>query len=221
MQIKNWINNLLDYIWPKFCLSCQTEGALLCQKCLDSIPLQSIDYQAWPTSNFTFQRCYVCLDYHWPLTQKLIKTFKYKYFNQLDQDLVYILAKFAKQLSLSSQTIITNPSLHHRRKQKRGFDQTELLARGLAKVLQLPYYPLLIRKKFTKAQAELNRKQRLDNIKGAFTINPKLNLDNIDKKQTILIIDDVVTTGSTLEQAAITLSEAGFYNIICLVLAKN
>lgn len=55
MTWKKLINNWLDYIWPKFCLSCKQEGDLLCLKCLDSIPLQSIDYQAWPINNFAFK----------------------------------------------------------------------------------------------------------------------------------------------------------------------
>lgn len=220
-SLKIFIETLLDYIWPKFCLACQKEGALLCNKCLTTIPLLDLDYRPWPVNNFYFKNCYVCLDYHLPITQKLIKNFKYKYFSQLDNYLVDILARFAQQLNLPADTIITNPSLHTRRRQQRGFDQTQLLALGLANRLRLKYYSLLTRQKPTKAQAKLDKIQRLDNIIDAFKLNPKVDLANISPKQTILIIDDVATTGSTLNEAAKTLNKAGFYNIICLVLAKN
>ncbi len=221
MTWKKLINNWLDYIWPKFCLSCQQEGDLLCPKCLNSIPLQNSDHEAWPINDFIFKKCYVCLDYSLPLTQKLIKTFKYKYFRNLDIYLIKILAKQAQNLNLSSDTIITNPSLHFKRRQQRGFDQTKLLALGLAKELKLEYYPLLIRQKNTKKQAKLAKNERLNNIIDAFKINNKINLANISKKRTIIIIDDVATTGATLNEAAKTLQNAGFSNIICLVLAKN
>ncbi len=221
MTWKNLINNWLDYVWPKFCLACHKEGELLCSKCLATIPLLNLDYQAWTINNFIFKKCYVCLDYGLPLTQKLIKTFKYKYFSNLENYLTDILVAFAKQLNLTPDTIITNPSLHYRRRSQRGFDQTQLLAQGLATKLGLQYYPLLIRQKSTKAQAKLAKTERLHNIVDAFKINDKIDLASISKKSTIIIIDDVATTGATLNEAAKTLQKAGFSNIICLVLAKN
>lgn len=221
VTIKKLVNNLLDYIWPRFCLSCQREGELLCHSCLDSIPLQTISYQAWPENNFAFQHCYVCLDYSLPIVQSLIKNFKYKYFSQLDIYLVKILADFAQQLKLPADTIVTNPSLHPRRLRTRGFDQTLILATGLSKTLNLTYLELLHRHKATKAQAKLTKNERLQNLNQAFSQNPKLDWSQINKNRPILIIDDVATTGSTLNAASQCLQKAGFSQIICLVLAKN
>ncbi len=217
---KLW-NNLLDYIWPQFCLGCEQEGSLLCQNCLDNIPLLPVDYKAWPEgkNNFVFSNCYVCLDYHQKLTQNLIKNFKYQYLKILQIPLTHILAKKIKQLNLENNLVITNVPLHHKKRKKRGFDQTEVLAKNLSLKINAPYQSLLTRHKNTKAQAKLERADRLNNLQEAFAVK---EIDqNLVQNKTIILIDDVATTGTTLNEAAKTLLNLAPKEIIALVLAKN
>jgi ComF family protein len=98
---------------------------------------------------------------------------------------------------------------------QRGFDQTELLARGLAKKLNLPYQKTLKRRRYTKTQAQLSKTDRQKNLHQAFAALRQAQDKNI------LLIDDVATTGSTLHQAALALKKSGAANITCLVIAKN
>ncbi len=217
---KLW-NNLLDYVWPQFCLGCEKEGSLLCQTCLDNIQLLQVDYQAWPENknDFVFSHCYVCLDYHQALTQNLIKNFKYQYLKILQEPLTQIFVKKIEQLNLSKDFVITNIPLHHKKRKKRGFDQTEVLAKNLSLKINAPYYPLLTRQKNTKPQAQLERTERLQNLQNAFTL--KQIDQNPVKNKTIILIDDVATTGTTLNEAAKALLILAPKEIIALVLAKN
>jgi competence protein ComFC len=212
---------LLDFIWPQFCLGCGCEGALCCAKCFQKLKILPLNPLPWPIENkFFFQACYVCLDYKNILIKKLIKSFKYKYLENISNLLADILYQQAKNLNLPAGAIVCNIPLHKKRKLQRGFDQTELLAKKLALKLNLTYQPLLTRIKNTKSQADLDKKSRELNMTGAFALNKKTaNFDSSTK--TILLIDDLTTTGATLNQAARALKDNGWPEIICLVIAKN
>jgi competence protein ComFC len=149
------------------------------------------------------------------LVQKLIKQYKYSYLENLSTVLVNILEKQSRRLALTKNTIISNVPLHKQKYKQRGFDQTELLAKQLARQLNLNYSPLLTRVKATKTQAKLPKQQRQKNVDGVFEAL------NTGTGKTILLIDDITTTGSTLNQAAKALKQANYGKIVCLVLAKN
>ncbi|PIR06842.1 MAG: hypothetical protein COV55_01930 [Candidatus Komeilibacteria bacterium CG11_big_fil_rev_8_21_14_0_20_36_20] len=221
-MIKKIFSNLLDYIWPQFCLGCHQEGSLCCDACAQNLKLLPLQPTPWTNpSYFYFQRCYVCLSYEDPLIEKLIKNFKYHYLENLSQVLITILQKQIQKIDLHPNTIIVNVPLHPRKKRQRGFDQTEILAKGLAKKLNLTYYPLLQRIKTTKTQAQLTKEQRQKNVAGVFKINKKIPQQLQHQQPEIILIDDVATTGATLNQAAKVLKKAGFEQITCAVLAKN
>lgn len=219
-DFKKIINWFLDFIWPQFCLGCHTEGRLICGFCLDDILLKENTQITWPDkSDFYFSECHAACDYQNPLVQKLLKNFKYGYLENLADCLTDILERQARRLGLPQNTIITNIALHDKKRKQRGFDQTAVLAKILARRLNLQYAPLLKRLKYTQTQAKLNKQARQKNVKDAFIFNKKF--DRNFAGQTVLLIDDVTTTGSTLDAAAKALKNAGFGRIICLVLAKN
>ncbi len=216
-KLNNFFNSLLDYFWPQFCLNCRREGSLCCTDCLAKLELLPIDYHPWPEQiNFSFDHCYVCLSYSDPLIEKLIKNFKYHYLKNLSFILADILTRQIARLNLP-EAIITNIPLHIRKKKKRGFDQTEILAKLVAKNLNWPYQPLLKRIKNTATQAELAKADRKENVQNAFALNTDYDLKN----KTIILIDDVATTGSTLNEAARILKIKQPNKILAIVLAKN
>jgi competence protein ComFC len=209
----NW---LLDFIWPQFCLGCKREGNLCCGYCLNNILLKQPEKITWSDKPQTsFEACYICCDYHDELLQKLIKSYKYNYLQNMADVLVTILEKQARRLALPRNTIITNVPLHKRKLKQRGFDQTDILAKKLAKKLDLTYTPLLKRIKHTKAQAQLDKQARSKNLDNAFVAIKQ------NQKNTVLLIDDVTTTGATLDAAAQALKTAGIARVICLTIAKN
>lgn len=95
----------------------------------------------------------------------------------------------------------------------RGYNQSELLAKEVAKRLSLPCKKLIIKTHDNKTQHKLNRNERAENVKGVFATNPKFEkkLENLN----ILLIDDIVTTGSTLNECISTLQKADVSQVFC------
>ena len=220
LELKNYLTNFLDYIFPQFCLACQKEGSIFCSDCLQDLQLLPIDKNPWPDDNFVFDECHICLDYHNPVVKKLIKKYKYGYFNHLAEPIATIYIKKLQQLKIKNDTIICNIPLHKNKKKKRGFDQTALIAKNISHQTQTPYLDLLKRRRSTKTQAQLNKEQRQKNMQNAFMINDHIDYQSL-KQKTIILIDDIATTGTTLNEASKILKNAGFEYIICLALAKN
>lgn len=217
-MLKKFINYWLDFIWPQFCLGCKQEGSLCCSYCLNDILIEYDSDVNWPEqTKFCFASCHICCHYQNKLVQKILKTYKYSYLKNLSKLLVQILEKQARRLNLPANTIITNIPLHSTKLKERGFDQTEILAKGLAKQLNLTYIPLLKRQRRTKTQAQLTKKQRQQNMLNAFAATRQAGGGDYN----ILLIDDITTTGNTLNQAAQALQQANYKKITCLVLAKN
>jgi len=130
-----------------------------------------------------------------------------------------LLSSFAKEWvpDLKDFVIIPVP-LHRRRLRERGFNQSLLLARVLASDLgnRLDYLSL-IRNRYTQAQTGLKKKERRKNVKDAFSI---IHPDAIKDKK-ILLVDDVFTTGHTVNECARSLKKSGAATVICLTLART
>ncbi len=104
------------------------------------------------------------------------------------------------------------------RQRKRGYNQSEILIKYIAKAFDMKATPeLLLKIKNTHTQVGLNYEQRKTNLNGAFAVNKKFNI----KDKTVLICDDVFTTGSTLDECAKTLKKAGAKRVICVTCTLN
>lgn len=134
---------------------------------------------------------------------------KVKYFHK--KDMVNFLAERLSLAIQTNQTLITHsdkkmtiityvPSHRYRRIFIKGYNQSQLLAKALAQYVHLPYLPIVIKKKHTKSQAQLNKNQRSKNLQNAFQLCTQLQ-----GTETIIIVDDVTTTGSTLNTMAKTI----------------
>jgi ComF family protein len=112
--------------------------------------------------------------------------------------------------------------LHWFRQKKRGFNQSALLGKHIAQRWDLSLSEdLLVRGKYTFPQAELKKKERRGNIRGAFKINKKPPLNSlISQCPSILLIDDIWTTGATMREAGRVLKEARFKEVWGLALAR-
>jgi len=126
-----------------------------------------------------------------------------------------MLVEAYQRYELSADVIIPVP-LHPTRLNERGFNQSELLAKGLSRQLKLPFDTTsLQRTRATVAQVELNPQQRRENVQGAFNCTNKTLIG-----QHILLIDDVCTTSSTLEACALALKQAQAATVWGLTLAR-
>jgi len=147
-----------------------------------------------------------------PVLRKALHCMKYKFYKEISG----IIAKLLHDpLNKIYGSIIVPMPLHKKRLKYRGFNQAE----ELAKHTGMPVCNLLIRQKQTKAQATLTKKERIENTKDAFSINPKFLQSTVLKDKTIILLDDVCTTFSTIKSAAFTLQKNGFGKIIACAMA--
>jgi competence protein ComFC len=238
---------LLNIIYPTECLGCGKNGQLVCSECLLSIaPLETQECPNCRASsefgtfcNKTcrerflkvdcfFDHLIVCSKYDkTSLLKKLIERLKYKFSEELTDDLSSLLQacvsssasspeliNFFDQLFVEGVFVIPVP-LHKKRLRDRGFNQAELLARSLGR----PIFDVMIRTVYTPPQAHLNRRNRLRNLTGAFIL--KKGQDELVAGRSVILIDDVCTTGSTLNECAKVLKQAGASKIVALVLARG
>lgn len=228
----------LDLVFPKNCLACGQEGVYLCQNCFNKIDINKKLNCALCKNPTEFTRiCYKCkdktalkavfivADYNNEILQNLIHNLKYNYIEELSTILTKLIDKYFKNSELlnnfqfcSEDTVLVPVPLHKKRQLSRGYNQSELLADTFCLINGFKKVDILKRIKNTQSQVKLSRQERLHNLTKAFVYKPDQSID-INKK--IIIIDDVLTTGSTLDECARVLANHGFSQIYGLVLAQR
>lgn len=211
---------LKDLLFPIECLGCQELGAWTCSKCWRRIKLGGPELKLLARQNNYLDQIYIAGDYDDPLLSEIIKKFKYNFIIDLAEPLAAFLAFYwTGQISLNpelSQAILVPIPLSKKRERWRGFNQAEQLAHNLSSHLGLELVIGLERIKHLPPQSSLSESERQKNIRGVFRPVKTLKLS-----RQIILIDDVVTTGATLEEAASALKTAGAERISALVLAKG
>lgn len=153
--------------------------------------------------------------------KKLLHTYKYSGAFDIAQTITDLILKNLKPVTIKTIkkniNSFTSIPLHSDKLRKRGFNQSHLIAKEIARQLEIPYEKnLLVRKYDTTAQAKLNRSERIKNMQGVFEINPLFDVENLN----VLIFDDVVTTYSTLNNAAKALKKAKAKNVWGFTIAR-
>lgn len=178
----------------------------ICYKCHSFSPLGRTHSYCFISNNL--DGIYAVWSYHGVIGQA-IKNIKYHFVSDLADELIseFILKYEQKPLKINSPILVPIP-LHPSRKRWRGYNQSELLGKIIAEKLNWKFEPnLLIRTKNTKPQVDLDSKSRHENVKNIFSLNPKSDSDL--KSKTVVIFDDVATTGSTLHEAGKVLRKNG------------
>ncbi len=237
-MLKKWKNQILDLLFPQFCLGCSKEGFLVCPDCFSTIDLNPFQYCPFCSTpnrvvskgkcsshqNFALNGLFSACDYKNTLVKKMLFLFKYEpYIKNLSLPLACLIISY---FSLTEkQDILTNPKaifmpvpLFKRKEKSRGYNQSKEIAEILSLYYKLPLQKNnLIKIKNTKSQTEFNKQERALNIAESFAIkNPCL----IEGK-TIFLIDDVFTTGSTMEECARTLKTATAKKVYGIVVARE
>ncbi len=196
----------IRFIEPPFCPGCGGENSGIFDLC--AFCLKEEDGHLWKNA--------VSLMHFEGLGRQLVHRFKY----QSDTALAKTLGNFASERLLASgirPDIIVPVPLHWISHILRGYNQSELLASFISRRTGIPVSSALRRRKWTRRQANLGRSERRENIIRAFSVKGI----GIFEKRSILIIDDVITTGATLRSAAKTLLGAGAGEINILTLARG
>lgn len=150
------------------------------------------------------------------LLRSVVHSYKYRGHPELIRAMGELAARVFLRDPVDVDFIVPTP-LHWTRRIQRGFNQSELLAERISLATGIPVLHALKRTRATKRQARLKRNQRLRNLSGAFSLNDSTNV----KKRAILLVDDVMTTGMTLEKETKVLLRAGASAVYVLVLARR
>jgi ComF family protein len=144
---------------------------------------------------------------------------KYSEKTHLARPLGLLLSSFAKAWLQGQGSLLVMPvPLHPKRLRERGFNQSLLLAGEVASALGADLdFSSLKRIKYTQPQTGLGSDERKKNVRGAFGVSDRQAV----RRRAVLLVDDVATTGSTLNECARTLKRAGAGEVLCLVLART
>lgn len=231
------LKDILEVFFPSHCIFCEkiiSKEALFCSDCWQK--LQFITEPKCKICSYPFEveiphmkpLCSKCLVKK-PAYDKAITIFRYNHvirkaisdFKYRDQ--TFLAKKFAKILSdkfrneIVDADLICAVPLHPKRLQKRKFNQAVLVGRNLSSQKFIP--DLLWRVANTAPQITLRKKQREKNLKRAFMVNKKYR--NLVKNKKIILLDDVMTTGATLENCAKALKKFKAKEVIVATIAKT
>jgi ComF family protein len=233
-RIIHWLTEL---VWPTRCLSCRTYGAALCAACMASMPRRTHQEcivckhptpQGAPcgrcTTHTLVDRLLIAGPIDHPLIHTAIHTLKYRHSMMLAEPLADWLVGTLALRQATREPFYANPllipvPLHPHRHHERGFNQSELLARRAASIIAMPYSSDTLRRiRHTASQVKTqSRWERIDNMKGAFACQRP----DIVRDRDIVLIDDVCTTGATLDACAHALKDAGARSVTAVVLARG
>jgi len=222
-MLKNFKGFIFDLLFPKFCLSCQREGNYLCEDCQSILGVLNT-HQKHQTHSPAggLKDLYFALPYQQPLIKNLIKLFKYQPFvKELVIPLTSLIITHFQLIEKSTADfvnfILVPVPLERKKLKWRGFNQAEEIGKELANFFGIPLITnCLIKIKETLPQVELSDEERRENIKGAFLVKDK----ELIKNKKILLVDDVYTTGATMEECARVLKKAGAKEVIGIVIAR-
>lgn len=219
------LDTLTSFIAPHQCLGCGHDGDLLCAVCLPLLPeLQPQCYRCRRTDggNLTCKNCRrnSPLQHVWIGTtydgigEALMKKLKFERALAAANTITRSLADQFGTALPSHALLVPIPTATSRVRQ-RGYDQSVIIARKLARHTGLPCASLLSRYG-QQRQTGSSRKQRLLQLEDAFRVRPK----KLQDAKTVILVDDVLTTGATLEMAAKTLKQAGVKHISAITFAR-
>lgn len=225
---------VMDILFPVSCITCGAEGNFICAGCAGDLKKVSgqvcIACRKAAALGITHPGCATphgadglisAFNYHDERVAEIIIQGKYSLLPEVYQILSEIISNQIKKdypylLNTGNYNLVPIP-LHSWRKRWRGFNQAEIICRGLSSRLGWPITEVLTRTRNTKVQKNLNREQRAQNMAGCFTLKKGANV----RGKEYIIVDDVVTTGVTLLEAAKILKRNGAAKVWCLTIARD
>lgn len=208
------IDFTLDILFPKYCIACEQEGVYICEACLHKAFLQT-------NTSHKIKNTFIAGSYQNRYLREIIHYLKYHFIQELATPLGNFLSQFLQQrfnadFLRSSNNILVPVPLHLKKFRQRGFNQSELIARGVSKYLNIPVALALRKIKSTAAQMTIEeRSARLANVKHTFACDDS----NTVQGKTIFVIDDVITTGATMEECKNVLTQAGAKKVFKIAVA--
>ncbi len=231
-SLRSLLRSLADFVFPPICYGCdsEVESGLVCEACrLDLFTHElAVCPKCGRPCTRTAETCGQCkeefslsrvraLGLYAPPFDKLVQAFKYSRTTKVGERLGTALAALVQQDEvLMTADVVCPIPLHPARMRERGFNQSLLLAAAISMSTRIPLAEFLARTKNTATQTrKTSPKARLKNLSGAFRLRPGASVSG----KTVLLVDDVMTTGATLDQAARELLKGGAASVLGAVVA--
>ena len=222
VNLRQAASRALDAALPANCVGCGAEGPPICGRCAPALdarlrnpagvaiglpgdvpePLLQLDW---------------CAPFH-GVVRDALHAIKYGGEQRLGEPLGRAVGRRWAAVGVGAELVLHVP-VHRERERQRGYDQAALIARHAADYLRLPFAPVLTRARATTAQFDLDRRDRARNVRDAFVLDPRAT-ENVGGRW-ILLVDDVVTTGSTLAACATALESAGALGVSAITVARE
>ena len=235
-RIGSWtLEATAELLWPTRCAVCDEEGSTLCEACAESLPYidacrscpqcgapfgsiqcsecNPVMLKATSHDSLPFTQAASALTFD-SVVKRVVSSYKDQGEQRLAKDMAAIMARYVSPAWLAEKPIVTYIPATKSAINRRGFDHAALLARELSQALGLGYVSLLTQPK-SLDQRKLSRKRRQANMSGKFNLTP-----GATPPSTILLTDDVCTTGATLYAASDALAIGGAKSIFCLTFAR-
>ncbi|MBU1164252.1 ComF family protein, partial [Patescibacteria group bacterium] len=230
-KINSLTKHLWDFLFPINCVGCKTEGVWLCQSCINKINTSKnqicpvckkisgsgkIHKSCLPSSSL--DGIIAASLYKEPIIKTAIHNYKYQGAKDISQVLSWLIVDYLNNIKtkpLGKIDLVIPVPLHKKKFLQRGFNQTAEIAQQVCNYFDWQYGDYLLRNKYTKTQTKQNAKERQLNVNEVFQLKDNINV----KGKNIVLIDDVITTGSTLQECANTLKKAGAVNVWGLAVA--
>jgi ComF family protein len=213
---------VLDILLPPRCPGCDTEGEVICADCRRPL-LRRLEEPAGAPIGLAVDlpdglvQLEWCAAFTGPVRAAL-HALKYDGERRLVEPLAAVMADRWRRAGRGGDLLVPVP-VHAARRRERGFDQAEELARACGKLLGVRAASCLVRRDRTAAQHALGRRDRAQNVGGAFEVAERW--ESTVRGQWVVIIDDVTTTGATLTGCAMALRQAGARAVSALTLARE
>jgi len=231
--LKDIKNLVLDTLFPVYCLGCGQEGLFLCLSCQNQLSRlrdqQCIVCQMASANGLTHRSCQKAnlperlisvFNYHDPLLAQAIIWGKYKFLPDVYRLLALLMIQNLKNYhyhQILNPPMVCPIPLSKERLRWRGFNQSLTIAGEFNREFKWPLTNVLKRIKNTKTQKDLTKIERKNNVSGSFAVTDR----NLIQSRHVILIDDVVTTGATLLEAAKVIKLAGASQVWCLTLARD
>jgi len=221
----NIFNRIINLIYPPDCIFCRQilrydAAVQICDTCYRDLPFSGEELLAasQEDGDHYCDGVVSVFEYTGVVKESLIR---FKFYNEPGYYRTYaelIAEKLTRMVDVGQYHMLLSVPLHKHKEISRGYNQAYLISRELSRKLKLPERSRLIKRcRYTEAQSLLDKEKRSRNVKGAFAV---ISPDRIAGKS-ILLVDDILTTGSTLEECGRVLKNAGAAKITAVVVATG